>query len=312
MKKYIALFAFALCLTSVTKAQDDLAAMMSTDASEFVKATFKTTRLNMGHSIETVGAHDLDFRVSHVFGSLGSNYGGGFHNMYGFDQISNIRIAFEYGINSRLTAAVGRSKGFGPQREMWDGYLKYRLIRQMTDKKHPISVTLFGSVTTTSMEASSDSTSPVSFQNGVQRLQYCAQALIARKFNSNFSVQLMPTYLHRNYVAYGDNNDLFAMGFAARYKFSRRSAIIVDFFMPFSSYFDNLREGGKYYNPLGIGYEIETGGHVFHLTIVNTGGLTEQDFLVNSNTPLIKSLDNPAKYLGLRLGFNISRPFTLY
>jgi hypothetical protein len=162
------------------------------------------------------------------------------------------------------------------------------------------------------MVASTDPTSETSYNNFSQRLSYSSQALIARKFSEKLSLQLMPTYIHRNYTVAAnattnlptDENDMFAMGVGGRFKFSKRSAIIIDWFMPFSKFRTEEHKKGLYYNPLGIGYEIETGGHVFHLSFVNTGGFSEQDFICNS--PLSWS-----KW-SFCLGFNISRWFTVY
>ncbi len=296
--------ALLLLSSSPLFAQDDLSKLLGEDKSDdIVSATFKTTRLNMAHSIETVGAHQLDFRVSHVFGGVGKAAGGGTHNLWGFDQIANMRIAFEYGVTDRLTASIGRSKGFGSIHEVYDGHLKYKLLRQTT-RKTPVTITLLGGINTTGMTASSDSTSAASFHNGTERLTYISQVMIARKFNTNLSIQIMPTYIHRNYVAANDENDVFAIGVGGRLKFSKRSAIIIDYFMPFSKSRTAAHKAGTYYYPLGIGYEIETGGHVFHLTLVNTGGFTEDDFILNSPTSWTK--------WGFRFGFNISRPFRIY
>ena len=285
-------------------AQDDLSALFKDEKKSHdpVSATFKTSRLNMSHSIEVVGAHQLDFRISHNFSEIGS---GTSHNMYGFNQVSNIRIALEYGINKNLTFGLGSSKGFGSAKELYDGYLKYKLLRQTIDNKMPVSVTLLGVASISGMKASTDSTSEVHYTSNTERLSYCTQILIARKFSEKLSIQLMPTYIHRNLVAYGDENDFFAIGFAGRYKFTKRSAVVIDYYKPFSSYRNALHKTGGYYNPLGIGYEIETGGHVFHVSLINTGGLVETDFIPNSTTSWTKNF-------GVRMGFNISRWFHIY
>jgi hypothetical protein len=301
--------------TALFAQTDDLSNMFKDDGKKShdpVAATFKTTRLNMGHSIEVVGKHQLDVRISHVFGVVHNTTGtADLHTLYGLESISNVRIAFEYGVTNRLTAGFGRSKGFGAAQELYDGFLKYKLLRQTMDNKMPVTVTLVGTAQVSGMKASTDPTSETYYQNFAQRWSYSSQALIARKFSERLSLQLMPTWIHRNFVANenqvtgmpSDENDYFAMGVGGRFKFSKRSAIIIDWFMPFSNYRKTLHNNKQYYNPLGIGYEIETGGHVFHLSLVNTGGFTEQDFISNSPT----SWTN----WGFRLGFNISRWFTV-
>jgi Membrane bound beta barrel domain (DUF5777) len=315
--KQLLLFAAIAFSSTTLKAQDDLSKMFDDKkpTKEPVTATFKTTRLNMAHSIETVGAHELDFRVSHVFGTI-TNYdyvnkaqvsGSGNHSLYGFDIANNIRIAFEYGITDKLTVALGRSKGSDVVKEIYDTHLKYKWLRQTTDNKIPVSVTLLAGAAISAMSASTDSTSEASFHSMAERMSYVTQLLIARKLSSNLSLQLMPTYVYRNYVLHDDENGFFALGVGGRFKFTKRSAIIIDYFFPFSNYRNNINKKNtatRYFNPLGIGYEIETGGHVFHMSVVNTGGFIEQDFLSYSSTSW--------QHLGIRLGFNISRPFKLY
>ena len=302
--KFLYLFLLAALATSSLKAQDDLSNLFKDDKKTHdpVSATFKTTRLNMGHSIETVGAHQLDFRISHNFGDIGS----GLHGFYGMMSSANVRISLEYGITNRLTAGLGRSKGAGAIGELYDGYLKYKLLRQTTDNHIPLSVTLFGSATISGMQSviATNPTSEAAFENTADRIAYVAQALIARKFSEKMSLQIMPTYVYRNFVAADDQNGFFAIGFGGRYKFTKRSAIVIDYYMPFSTYLNNQHTAGNYYNPLGIGYEIETGGHVFHMSVINTSGLVESDFLTHSNTSFTKNW-------GFRIGFNISRWFTI-
>ena len=73
------------------QAQDMLGELDSigteTKTKEFVSATFKTTRLVNMHTIECVGPHTLDFRISHRFGTLN----GGSYNAWGIDGPANIR-----------------------------------------------------------------------------------------------------------------------------------------------------------------------------------------------------------------------------
>jgi hypothetical protein len=303
--KSILSFITAIFITTNLFAQDDLSILFADDkkTNEPISATFKTSRLNMSHSVEIVGAHQLDFRISHNFSDIGS---GTAHNMYGFNQISNIRIALEYGINKNFTVGLGSSKGFGEVKELYDGYLKYKLFRQTINNKIPVTVTLLGVSTISGVHASSDPTSATYFTTFADRISYCSQILIARKLNEKLSIQLMPSYLHRNFVTFADSeNDFLAMGVGARYKFTKRSAVVIDGYLPFSKYRTAQHKVGNYYNPLGIGYEIETGGHVFHVSFVNTGGLVETDFIPYSNTSWTKKF-------GVRMGFNISRWFTIY
>lgn len=271
----------------------------SSEKGEPVLATFKTTRIINAQTIETVKARTLDFRVSHRFGAIGSNSGGDAHNLYGFDVSSDIRLAFEYGITDRLTVGFGRSK----RMENLQGLIKYRLLQQTTDNKIPFAVTLYSDAAF-SPEKDVDS----NYVKWQHRLNYTTQLLIARKFSSGISFQLMPTWVHRNYVTYfDDENDLFSLGVGGRIKISKRSAIIFDYFHTFSKFRQNSGDyfyvANKYYPPLGLGWEIETGGHVFSIMFTNSAGIIESDFISNTTDSWLDG--------GFRFSFNISRNFGL-
>lgn len=273
-------------------AQEDLLASLDTIPQKSVRVlpTFKTTRIVNSHSVETVKAHHLDFRVTHHFGNAGVKGGG--HTIFGLDNASDIRIAFEYGVTDRLTVAAGRSK-IG---EMIDAYLKYRVLYQTEDNKVPISLTLFANAAVT---ATDDISGPLStdFNN---RLSYTYEALIARRFSSRFSWQLMPVLMHRNYVADPqDENDLFALGTGIRLRLTKHFALLADYYMIFSGYRADRKD--LYFPPLGVGIEIETGGHVFHLHFTNNPGILENSYLANSTDSWQKGQ--------FKFGFNISRTF---
>lgn len=270
------------------------------EKNETVIATFKTTRVINGHSIETVKRRTLDTRVTHRFDDIFGN-AGGIHTLYGLDNVTDIRIAFEYGINDQFTVGAGRSKGGAAVRELIDGYLKYRLLEQTSDNKMPIAVTLMANSAISTMLQSGDTTSVTSFPKTVHRISYVVQPIIARKFSNNLSLQVMPTYVHRNFVAFGDENSFFAIGVAGRLKFTKRIALIGEYFYVLSSFRQTSNSG--FFNPLGVGIEIETGGHVFHINFTNSKGIIENQFL-----PYTQSSWLEAEF---RLGFNISRVFYL-
>jgi hypothetical protein len=275
------------------QAQEDLLTQLEREAPKsdrVVFASFKTTRIVNGHSIETVGKNSLDFRITHHFGDV-SGQGGGVHTLFGFDQASDIRLAFEYGITDRLTAGIGRSK-IG---EMVDGYLKYRLISQTTDNKIPVSVTLFTNAAITAQKQIAEE-----YEVFAHRLSYTYQALIARKFSSKFSFQLAPTFIHRNYIFNpSDENDLFSIGVGGRIRLTKSFALLADYFYTFSVFRKNNNQ--TYFLPLGLGVEIETGGHVFHIFFTNNAAILENSFIANTTSSWTKG--------EFKFGFNISRTF---
>ncbi|WP_333888486.1 DUF5777 family beta-barrel protein [Sphingobacterium siyangense] len=153
--------------------------------------------------------------------------------------------------------------------------------------------------------ASSDKSSAASFEDFNDRLSYVTQLIITRKFSSNLSLVVVPTYLHRNYTTYNDQNDVFALGIGGRAKVSNRIALVADYTFPFrKSWNKKYREdvsGQRYYNALGVGLEMDTGGHIFHLNFTNATAIQESQFISETNSSWGKGQ--------FRWGFSIARRF---
>lgn len=293
MKKHILSFTLLIssCSTIFAQSPDDLLSMVDKPKKEYTTATFKTTRLINFHTVEVLSRRSLDFRISHRFGDFNS----GAYNAWGVDGGANIRLGLEYCHGSRLMFGIGRTSG----KKIADGFLKYRLLKQTTKGGGmPVSVTLFTSVYHTFMQnVIIDGYNK--YQTIPDRLSYCHQIMIARKFNSRFSLQLTGAMVHVNLVdKISDKNDCFVVGAVTRFKFAKRQAITLEY-----GYRLNKYSKEKYYDSFGIGYDLETGGHVFQVHLTNSFGLTEDQYFMYTNT----SWQN----WGIRLGFNISRVFTL-
>lgn len=309
-------FCFALSLSMVSFAQDDLLELVKEDPknepAKSVYATFKTTKIVNSQNIETVKKRNLDFRVTHRFGNIYNSSSNNAlneaaHSAFGLDNSTDIRTSFDYGITNELTIGIGRSKF----REMNDATIKWRFLTQKENNSIPVSVCFYGNLGYTSMTTDNLYAGIIrpAKTNEAHRLQYASQFLIARKFNSWLSLQLMPTYIHRNFikqqlnVANGkeDQNAMFSLGVGGRLKVSKRMALVVDYFYNFSEFQANNPEG--YYNPLGVGLEIETGGHVFHINYTNGPAILESSLLSSTQDTWTKGQ--------IKLGFNISRWFAL-
>jgi hypothetical protein len=273
-------------------AQDDLMNILNQDTLKeinYTTATFKSTRIMNGHSIERMPTGQLDVRISHRFGTLNS----GGYNFFGLD-VSNIHLSLEYGILNWLMIGVGRSEF----EKTFDGFAKFSILRQSSGAKDmPVSVSVVTSAALKTLKFP-DQTRTNYFTS---RLTYVAQILVARKISEGLSVQLTPSYVHRNLVATElDPNDIFALGAGARLKLSKRISLNGEYY-----YIVNPKTylSQQIYNPLSIGFDIETGGHVFQLFFTNSLGMTEKQF-IGETTGQWKKGD-------IHFGFNISRVFTL-
>ena len=259
--------------------------------------TFATTRLLNNHSTETLKKRELDFRVTHRFGDIGGN-SGGYNTLWGLDNSSDIRIAFEYGVTRRLMIGLGRSKGASAGLGgIFDGLIKYRLIEPK--KELPLSLTLVESAAVVTSPASSVVTSEAAFDNVSDRFRYVSQLIVGYKVSDYLSVQLVPSFHHRNFVAADDKNSLFALGGGARLKLTKLLAL------NFEYTFSNFADRGivDYTNEYGVGVEFDLGGHVFQVDITNAGGIGEYQFISGTTSDIADG--------EIRLGFTISRPFKI-
>ena len=293
MKKNL-IIVFCFLSTSIF-AQDDLMKMLDNETknqTEYVSATFKSTRLINGQTIETVGKNQLNFWISHRFGALNTGF---IDNFFGLDE-ARIRLGLEYGISSQLTVGIGRSS----QEKMYDFYAKYKLLRQSNIM--PVTMTLYGSnaLSTVATGSSLESGTVMKYYDNVERMTYTGQVLIARKFSERISLQIMPTFLHFNKSETIDTpNNMVALGVGGRFKLTKRLSITGEYY-----YADfNRPTSSSYHNSLAVGFDIETGGHVFQLHFTNSRGMIERQFIAQTTKQWSDG--------GIFYGFNIARSFSL-
>jgi len=253
-----------------------------------VSQTFYTTRVINSHSTECIDKKTLDFRINHRFGALS----GGAYEFFGLDQ-AMMRMGFDYGISDDLAVGIGRST-FG---KTYDAFAKYRFLKQYKDPEdgHPISMAFVSGVSLNSLKW----TNPDRKNYTTSRLSYSHQLLIARKFNKKFSMQLMPTLVHRNLIdSLQYSNDIFSIGGAIRYKIMPSLAINIEYFHILPNQISDT-----YTHPLSIGFDISTGWHTFQLHFTNATGTFEEGYIAQTANRWGKGQ--------IHFGFNISREFHL-
>jgi len=272
-------------------AQDDLLSLVESRGDkkkkEYISNAFKSSRVVNGHSMEFIGKGVMDVRILHRFGLANS----GFNNLFGLDQAS-MRFGFDYGLGKSLTTGIGRSN-VGKE---WDAFIKYRPIWQARGGRwaSPVSVVLVSGMTYTMMPWAD----PNRKNFTTSRMAFYNEIIIGRKFNDKISLQLAPTFVHRNLVALAtDANNVYALGIGGRIKISKRTAFVVDY-----HYVAKGLDKTIYKDPLSIGFDIETGGHVFQLHFSNATGMNEKAFITSTTNSWGKA--------EVRFGFNLSRVFT--
>lgn len=253
---------------------------------QYVYGTFRGTRVVNGHSVETLKAGELDFIISHRFGTLS----GGLYEFFGLDQAS-IRLGLDYAPIDRVNIGIGRSS-FGKH---LDAFFKAQIFRQSNVWHNPVTMTVVSTVAYNTLKPS-DPEIPIPDQT---RLAFTNQLLIARKFGERFSLQLMPTHIHYNLVdTREERNDVFAIGGAARIQLSKNIGLTMEYYYLLPDQIQKSR-----YDPIAIGFDINTGGHVFQLHFTNASSMIEKGFIGQTTNNWLDG--------DIHFGFNMSRVFKL-
>jgi hypothetical protein len=293
MKNFIQPFIFLiLALTAVTaRSQDDMMNLLNQDTKpviDYTTATFKATRVVIGQSCENPPTGDLIFIFSHHFGALNTGY----DNLFGLKQ-SQVRLGLDYGVNRWLGLGVG----LNTLQNTWDGFLKFKVLRQSKGgKRMPFTLDIF---TSTSLYTTKWSNTDRK-NYFTSRISYSDQVILARKFGQRFSLQIMPTFVHVNLVPTPeDHNNIFSMGAGGRFKISQRVAINAEYYYLFPKQIRTTPATSA----LSVGIDIDTGGHIFQIFLTNAIGENMESIITQTTGKWQNG--------NIFLGFNISRIFTV-
>ncbi len=286
--KRILLFMIAVISIKDITAQDTTSMVSGLEdkvTSEKVTGTFRSTRVINAHSTEMLHKGEMDFRILHRFGSVKTGY----KNLFGLDYAS-MRLAFDFGITDNFMIGVGRSTLL----KDIDIFAKTRILQQTTGEKEiPVSVLVAAGYIVTTQE----SFAPKKPTFG-DRSSYYVQMIIGKKFSSDFSMQLSPLVVHNNTTLNPtDDQTIFGLGGGLRYKVSKRIALVADYHYAVGKLDDAVK------NPLSLGVDIGTGGHVFQLHFSNAAGMNEKGYLTQTTGEFFKG--------DVRFGFNLSRMFNI-
>ncbi|MBZ4033761.1 DUF5777 family beta-barrel protein [Flavobacterium sp. 17A] len=279
MKNFILLF---FLFPLLTFSQTDLLSGVETpSAKEKVTSAFKALKIVNLESTKLAAKGDLYFVVAHRFGSIKD----GFEGFYGLDN-ANTQIKFIYGVTNGLNVSAARSEF------AYDFATKYMLFPQIKDG-FPVTIAGFNSL-------SINNTLKESLYPKLQfkdRLTYVAQLLISRKFSEKLSLEIVPSFFHQNFVEDVDqSNSQYAIGFGGRYKFAKRWSLNMDYAAHL-----NRAPNSLYKNPLSIGFDLETGGHVFQMHFTSSQAIDEAGYLGRTTGDWTKG--------DIFFGFNLARVF---
>jgi hypothetical protein len=287
---YLLLLVISIAICHQTAGQEEDESMLNLlseeEEIEYATASFKTNRVINLHSLESTAYGVMDFKIGHRFGTIN----GGAYDLFGLDN-ATMRLGFDYGINDKLTVGIGRSNF----EKTYDAMIKYKFLRQSTGKTNmPISA---GILFTNAIKTVTivDPNIPDDFAS---RLYYTGQLIIGRKFSDAFSLQMSPTWIRRNYAPTNEENNVYALGVGTRLKLTKRIAITGEYI-----YLLPDQVGSNINNSLSLGFDIETGGHVFQLHFTNSTSMIEKGFIAETTNSWTDG--------GIHFGFNVSRVFTL-
>ncbi len=293
MKNPVRLVVFIILALTAAKAnaQDDMMNLLNQDtkpAIDYTSATFKATRVVVGQSCENPPTGDLIFIFSHHFGALNTGY----DNLFGLKQ-AQVRLGLEYGATNWLGFGVG----LNTLQNTWDGFLKFKVLRQSKGGKR-MAFTL--DIVTGSSIYTTKWSNPDRKNYFSSRISYSDQVILARKFGQRFSLQIMPTYVHINLVpTTEDHNNVFSLGAGGRFKISQRVAINAEYYYLFPKQIESTPATSA----LSVGIDIDTGGHIFQIFLTNAMGENTESIITQTTGKWQNG--------NIFLGFNISRIFTV-
>lgn len=270
------------------KAQNSLLGQLestNTEVKPLVKSTFKSYKLVNFETTKLVPKNHLNFIVAHRFGTIKN----GIEDLFGLD-IASTRLQFVYGLTDKINLSFSRSKF----ERTYDFGGKYLLVNQQV-KGFPLSIAGHHTMAINTLLTSAIFPE-LEFKH---RLRSMHQLLIASKINKKLSVEFIPTILHDGLVSLdSQDNWQYALGFGGRYLLTKRMGLIADY-----GWHLNRASDSPFKNVFSLGWEIETGGHVFQLHFSNAQGMFENAFINQAIGDWSKR--------DIYFGFNINRVFNL-
>jgi len=286
MKKF---FSFVLVLFTIgyASAQDDLLNQLNAEKSEVKDketTAFKGLQICNIQSTKMTAKGEWYMVISHRFGDLTE----GLDNFFGLDNALT-KIGGIYGVTDWLSLGASRHT----YNKIYELTAKYKLADQITNG---FPVTIVGYNTMDINTALSTDLYPnLQFNN---RLAYSTQLLASRKFSEGLSFEIGGVYVHKN--LYDDSQELkdqYLVAAGGRCKLSKRLSVNLDY----AYKINQLENAPLYQNPLTLGLDIETGGHVFQMVFSNSQPMNDVAVFTNAT----------GKWNGgsLYFGFNMYRVF---
>lgn len=284
MKKKVLVILSSIFLINTGYAQEDLLdeLVSETKSTAFESPAFKAFKIGNLQSTKVAAKGDTYMYVSHRFGSLKK----GVNTFFGLDE-ANTKIQMIYGVLDGFQVGLSRES----LRKTFAGSAKLRLVAQ--GHNFPLNVVAYGTANINT-QLSNKQYPGLRYRD---RFSYASQLLISRRLSKSISLEIAPTYVRQNLVFESfQKHDQMIMAVGGRFKVSKRTSINIDYAYNFSRHKSSI-----YKDPLTVGLDIETGGHIFQLLFSNAQSTNEPGFLSNAEGDWSKR--------EIFFGFNIVRVF---
>ncbi|WP_304516836.1 DUF5777 family beta-barrel protein [Cecembia rubra] len=236
-------------------------------------------------TVEALEKNTLHFAIMHTFGTVDN----GPRNLWGLDNGANILLNFEYGLTDRFSLGLSRQS----MDKFYNLYFRHHVLRQTQNNRMPFSLSLMAGMGLNTSDYDFLPDPGVQFQ---ERFSYVAQVMVARKFSEKLSLQLSPMWVYFNsplpvYQIEGTQKSYLALGLSSKYKITGKTSLT-------GQWIPNLNNSLT--NNVGLGIDVEAGGHVFQMYFVTSPALSDQYLLAGGNGRVGEKF---------RLGFNVNRLF---
>jgi hypothetical protein len=265
------LIVFFIGIGSSINAQDllDKLSKEFPDKPVYEIATFKTTRIGLGHSIETRKKGALEISLYNRYWNIPNFEGQRF-----LADVVSTRFGLDYSFSDNFTFGLGYTN----HDKITDGFFKYKVLKQRKNsKKGFASITLVQGFSHRKSENTSGSIyEPTT--NSSDKYAFTSQVLVAKKINSDFSLQISPTFIHRETNSLTDDpNNQFAIAFGGRHKIGGHASIVSEYF-----YVTNPLKSIDTYNAFMVGVNWELSHLMLQFHVTNARNFPEDTFITQT------------------------------
>jgi hypothetical protein len=253
---------------------------------------------------ETLARDVFLFRIAHRWRGRTSE---GFDELFGLDHGAHMFVQLGFPVSNDVMFSIARSS----EKATFELAGKWRFLRERTDGSVPLSAALILGIDWTTLEEilnpkDEDRSTYLSRTDG-ERFHLFAQLALSRKVHSRVSVLVVPGVLLNGNVGVTDEDPVVTLGLAGRLSLFEGFSLFLESVPILTGDEDAATVGGQrresgelvFNDTFATGVEYRIGGHVFHVYVTNSLGLTTSQYMSGGSLDYAKG--------DFVLGFNIYR-----